>query len=81
MEKVNLHEKFGLFTEYWSPKIAGELNGQQIKLVKFLGSFVWHHHENEEELFFVVKGRFPHGVSGSARLARGRRVLDRSSGH
>ena len=58
MEKVNLHEKFGLFTEYWSPKIAGELNGQQIKLVRFLGSFVWHHHDNEDELFFVVKGRF-----------------------
>jgi mannose-6-phosphate isomerase-like protein (cupin superfamily) len=58
MEKVNLHEKFGLFTEHWSPKIAGELNGQQIKLVKFLGPFVWHHHDNEDELFFVVKGRF-----------------------
>ena len=58
MEKVNLHEKFGLFTEYWSPKIAAELNGQQIKLVRFLGSFVWHHHENEDELFLVVKGRF-----------------------
>ena len=58
MEKVNLREKFGLFTEHWSPKIAGELNGQQIKLVRFLGSFVWHHHDNEDELFFVVKGRF-----------------------
>ena len=58
MEKVNLREKFGSFTEHWSPKIAGELNGQQIKLVRFLGSFVWHHHENEDELFFVVKGRF-----------------------
>jgi mannose-6-phosphate isomerase-like protein (cupin superfamily) len=58
MEKVNLHEKFGLFTERWSPKIVGELNGQQIKLVKFLGPFVWHHHDNEDELFFVVKGRF-----------------------
>ena len=58
MEKVNLREKFGSFTEHWSPKIAGELNGQQIKLVRFLGSFVWHHHENEDELFLVVKGRF-----------------------
>ena len=58
MEKVNLPEKFGLFTEHWSPKIAGQLNGQQIKLVRFLGTFVWHHHENEDELFFVVKGRF-----------------------
>ena len=58
MEKVNLREKFGLFTEHWSPKIAGELNGQQIKLVRFLGPFVWHYHDNEDELFFVVKGRF-----------------------
>src|SRR5437870_3430552 len=58
MEKVNLREKFGLFTEHWSPKIAGELNGQQVKLVKFLGPFVWHHHEREDELFYVVKGRF-----------------------
>ncbi len=58
MEKVNLREKFGLFTEHWSPKIAGQLNGQQIKLVRFLGPFVWHHHDNEDELFLVVKGRF-----------------------
>ncbi len=58
MYKVNLREKFDSFTEHWSPKIAGDLNGQQIKLVRFLGSFVWHHHENEDELFFVVKGRF-----------------------
>ena len=58
MEKVNLREKFGLFTEHWSPKIAGELNSQQIKLVRFLGPFVWHHHDNEDELFLVVKGRF-----------------------
>jgi len=58
MDKVNLREKFDLFTEQWSPKIVGELNGQQVKLVKFLGPFVWHHHDNEDELFFVVKGRF-----------------------
>jgi mannose-6-phosphate isomerase-like protein (cupin superfamily) len=58
MEKVNLREKLSLFTEHWSPKIAGELNGQQVKLVKFLGPFDWHHHDNEDELFFVVKGRF-----------------------
>jgi len=58
MDKVNLREKFRLFTEQWSPKIAGELNGQLVKLVKFLGPFVWHHHDNEDELFFVVKGRF-----------------------
>src|SRR5579864_5700603 len=58
MEKVNLQEKFSLFDGYWKPKIVGELNGQQVKLVKFLGPFVWHHHEAEDEMFLVVKGRF-----------------------
>ena len=57
MEKINLREKFDSFTEYWSPKIAGELNGQQVKLVKFQGPFVWHHHDTEDELFLVIKGR------------------------
>jgi mannose-6-phosphate isomerase-like protein (cupin superfamily) len=57
MEKVNLVEKFGLFDEYWSPKIVGELNGQWVKLAKLKGEFVWHHHEAEDELFLVVKGR------------------------
>ena len=58
MEKVNLAEKFSLFSGYWQPKIVGALNGQQVKLAKFQGPFVWHHHEDEDELFFVVKGRF-----------------------
>ena len=58
MEKVNLREKLSLFTEHWSPRIAGELNGQQVKLVKLLGPFDWHHHDNEDELFLVIKGRF-----------------------
>lgn len=58
MEKVNLAQKLSLFSEYWSPKIVGELNGQQVKLVKFKGEFVWHHHEHEDELFFVVQGQF-----------------------
>ena len=58
MEKINLAEKFALFTDHWSPKIAGELNGQQVKLVKFKGPFTWHHHEHEDELFLVVKGSF-----------------------
>jgi mannose-6-phosphate isomerase-like protein (cupin superfamily) len=58
MEKVNLAQKFEQITEYWKPHIAGELNGQLVKLVKFKGEFVWHHHESEDELFFVVKGRF-----------------------
>ena len=58
MEKINLEEKFSLFTERWSPKIVGELNGQLIKLVKFKGPFVWHHHDYEDEMFFVTKGSF-----------------------
>jgi mannose-6-phosphate isomerase-like protein (cupin superfamily) len=58
VEKVNIQQKFSQFTEHWKPKIAGELNGQQIKLVKFQGEFVWHHHVDEDELFLVVKGRF-----------------------
>ena len=57
MEKVNLVEKFDLFDDRWSPKIVGELNGQYVKLAKLKGEFVWHHHEAEDELFFVVKGR------------------------
>ena len=56
MDKVNLAEKFGLFDEYWSPKIVGELNGQYVKLAKLKGEFVWHDHEAEDELFLVVKG-------------------------
>ncbi|MBL0356741.1 MAG: cupin domain-containing protein [Chitinophagaceae bacterium] len=58
MEKINLTETFSSFTDHWNPRIAGELNGQHIKLVKFKGEFVWHHHNNEDELFYVVKGRF-----------------------
>ena len=58
MEKVNLAHKFSLFEDHWSPKIAGELNDSYLKLVKFKGEFVWHHHEAEDELFLVVKGRF-----------------------
>jgi len=57
MPKVNLAEKFNLIQEYWSPKIAGQLNGQFVKLAKFKGDFVWHRHQNEDELFLVTKGR------------------------
>lgn len=56
-EKVNLAEKLNLFSEHWSPKIAGEVNDSYVKLVKFKGEFVWHHHEREDELFLVLKGR------------------------
>jgi mannose-6-phosphate isomerase-like protein (cupin superfamily) len=58
MEKVNVQQKLSRFHDHWNPKIVGELNGQHVKLVKFLGEFVWHHHEDEDELFLVVKGRF-----------------------
>ena len=57
MRSVNLAAKFRLFDEYWSPKIVGELNDAYVKLVKLKGEFVWHHHETEDELFFVVQGR------------------------
>ena len=58
MEKVNLQHKLSLFSDHWSPKIVGELNGQHVKLVKFKDEFIWHKHNNEDELFFVVKGSF-----------------------
>src|SRR5262245_16022251 len=58
MQKINLRDKLSLFSSHWDPKIVGELNGQHVKLVKFQGEFVWHHHEHEDELFLVVKGRF-----------------------
>jgi mannose-6-phosphate isomerase-like protein (cupin superfamily) len=58
MEKVNIVEKLSLFSAHWEPKIVGELNGQLVKLVKFQGPFVWHHHDTEDEMFLVVKGRF-----------------------
>ena len=57
IEKVNLQQKFSLISDYWNPRIAGELNGQYVKLVKFQGDFIWHHHEEEDELFLVVKGK------------------------
>lgn len=56
MEKINVFNKLNLFSEHWSPKIVGELNGQQVKLAKLKGEFVWHHHDNEDELFYVLKG-------------------------
>ncbi|HWB25272.1 MAG TPA: cupin domain-containing protein [Chitinophagaceae bacterium] len=58
MDKVNTRQKLSMFSDYWSPKIAGELNGQQVKLVKFKGEFVWHKHDGEDEMFYVLKGNF-----------------------
>ncbi len=56
IEKVSLSEKFVRFTEHWKPKIVGEVNDAYVKLVKVKGEFVWHHHDNEDELFFILKG-------------------------
>jgi len=58
MDKVNLAEKLGLIHEYWRPKVVGALNGQEVKLAKFRGEFVWHHHADEDELFLGIRGRF-----------------------
>ena len=58
MEKVTLSEKLARISAHWQPKIVGELNGQQVKLVKFKGPFLWHSHEHEDELFLVVRGQF-----------------------
>ncbi len=56
MDKVNIKEKFDLFQEYWSPKVAGEINDMQVKFAKLKGEFLWHTHENEDEMFLVIKG-------------------------
>jgi len=58
LDKVNINHKFSLFNEYWSPKIVGELNGQYVKLAKFKGEFIWHKHENEDEMFYIINGKF-----------------------
>src|SRR6185295_6955320 len=58
MNKINLRQKLSLINDHWNPRIAAELNGQYVKLGKFQGPFTWHHHDTEDELFMVVKGRF-----------------------
>ncbi|HEX8282151.1 MAG TPA: cupin domain-containing protein [Pyrinomonadaceae bacterium] len=76
IEKVNLSEKFGLFAEHWQPKIAGEVGDSYVKLVKFQGDFVWHKHEDEDEMFFVVKGEIViHLRDGDVRLGEGEFVI------
>src|SRR5262245_16812242 len=71
METVNLASKLSCFNDYWSPKIVGELNDSYVKLVKFRGEFVWHHHAVEDELFFVIKGTFRMKVRDSDRQEHG----------
>jgi len=58
MQTVNLDQKLAQFSDHWNPRIVGELNGQQVKLVKFLGPFTWHRHASEDEMFLVLHGRF-----------------------
>lgn len=57
MEKVNINNKLNLFNDHWNPRIVGELNGQHVKLAKLKGEFIWHSHEHEDELFWIVKGQ------------------------
>ncbi len=72
MDKVNLAEKFAAFQDHFSPKIVGDLNDHHVKVVKLQGEFVWHHHESEDELFLVVKGRMRMGLrSGDIELSEG----------
>jgi mannose-6-phosphate isomerase-like protein (cupin superfamily) len=81
MHKVNVAQKLSMFQDHWSPKIVGELNGQHVKLVKFQGEFVWHHHDSEDELFLVVHGTFrmeykdPSGAEKSMQLGQGEFVI------
>jgi mannose-6-phosphate isomerase-like protein (cupin superfamily) len=81
MHKINVAQKLSTFQDHWSPKIVGELNGQHVKLVKFQGEFVWHHHESEDELFLVVRGTFrmdykdPAGAEKSMELSEGEFVI------
>jgi mannose-6-phosphate isomerase-like protein (cupin superfamily) len=76
MEKVNLAEKFSAFRDYWQPKIVGGLNDSYVKVAKFKGEFVWHHHENEDELFLVVKGELLIKFRGSeVRVRQGEFII------
>jgi mannose-6-phosphate isomerase-like protein (cupin superfamily) len=72
MEKINLAEKFSRFQDRWSPKVVGDLNENYVKLVKLQGDFTWHHHDNEDELFLVVRGRMRMGLrEGDVELSEG----------
>jgi len=76
VDKINVAEKFDLFSDYWSPKIAAELNDSYIKLAKFKGEFVWHRHEKEDELFFVMKGHLVIKLrDGEVRIGPGEFVV------
>lgn len=67
MDVINLKEKLNLFSDHWSPKIIGQLNGQYVKLAKIKGEFVWHNHAHEDELFFIIKGELTIEFKDGAR--------------
>ena len=76
IDKVNISEKLFLYDDHWVPRIVGELNGQYVKVVKFKGAYDWHHHENEDELFLVIKGRFTLELrDGSVEIEEGEFVI------
>lgn len=76
LKKVNLAEKFALFSDHWSPKIVGELDNYHIKLVKFEGDFVWHKHDDVDEMFFVVDGSFTMKLrDGDVKLEQGEFII------
>ena len=76
IEKINIQEKFGAISDHWNPRIAGELNGQYIKFVKFTGEFVWHHHDHEDEMFLVVDGEFDmHLEDRVVRISKGEYII------
>jgi mannose-6-phosphate isomerase-like protein (cupin superfamily) len=76
MDRINLAEKLSLFQETWKPKIIGELNGQYVKLVKFSGEFVWHHHDVEDEMFLVLEGRMAmHFRDRVVQLGKGEMII------
>jgi mannose-6-phosphate isomerase-like protein (cupin superfamily) len=76
MEKINLAEKLTKFHDHFKPRIIGELNGQHVKLVKFAAPFVWHHHEHEDELFLVIRGRFTMELRDrSVQLSAGEMII------
>ena len=75
-KKVNLHEKLASFRDHWNPRVVGELNGQQVKVVKLKGEFVWHHHEQEDEMFLVLDGRLRIEFrDGEVELSRGDMII------
>jgi len=76
IEVVNLANKFALFSDHWRPRIVGELNGQQVKLARLKGEFIWHHHDDADELFLVVRGTLRMKLpDGEARVAAGEFII------